>query len=314
MVVLEAESADGWEAVVSGCFVPLRCAGFESAFSGRMVHTSIDSGLSVSQVTTCGTSAERTARLADRAVSDDIHISLQRSSTGLVSQEGRGTSVGPGSVTVYATDRQYFLDYSAPDQEQFIMQVSRSSLSLPVGMLEDAMQRLRVPGGVGAAPVRRLFAYATTVHTDGVTESSAATMRDLTEVMVRASFGEGAGIPRTSEGLRCAVRDYFREHASESGIDMDQVAGLHLISRRRLYQVFEEVGESPAAILRSERLAAAQKLLQAPGERTIESIAYECGFRDVGTFTRAFSRTYGCTPRDYRATLDVSDHPLAVGA
>src|SRR3954453_12880561 len=34
VVVLEVESADDWETVVSGCFVPLRCAGFESSFIG----------------------------------------------------------------------------------------------------------------------------------------------------------------------------------------------------------------------------------------------------------------------------------------
>ncbi|HIY65643.1 MAG TPA: helix-turn-helix domain-containing protein [Candidatus Agrococcus pullicola] len=75
----------------------------------------------------------------------------------------------------------------------------------------------------------------------------------------------------------------------------------HFVSRRRLYQVFEEVGLSPATFLRTERLKFAERLLTSSQDTTIEWIAYESGFRDTTTFTRAFKRMFGCTPRDWRA-------------
>ncbi len=301
MVVLDVESADDWETIVSGCFVPLRCAGFEPRFAGRMEHESLDERLSVSLVTTCGTSAERTERLADRAESDDIHLSLQRSSRGIVSQEGHAASVRPGSVSVYATDRPYYLDYSWSDQQQLIVQVSRSSLGAPSAMIEQAMQRLAVPGGWDARAARNLFSYAGALPLEHGRVQVAETLRDLAAVMIRSSFGEGSGIPRTSGGLRHAVHEYFREHATEPGIDMDHVANRHFVSRRRLYQVFEEVGESPARVLRGERMRVAEELLRSAPERTVESVAYDSGFRDVTTFTRAFSRAHGRTPSEWRA-------------
>ncbi|GAA5038718.1 helix-turn-helix domain-containing protein [Microbacterium fluvii] len=300
MDVLEAESADDWETVVSGCFVPLRCAGFEARFTGRMEHVALDPRLSVSMVTTCGTSADRTERLADRANSDDIHLSLQRSSSGTVVADGQSASVRKGSVTVYATDRPYYLDYSRPDQQQLIVQVSRRSLGLPVEMIEDAMRRLALPDGWRAPAARNLFSYAA-VTLEDARESTAETMRDLASVMIRSSFGEGSGVPRTSGGLRHAVQEYFRIHATRSGIDMDQIAREHFVSRRRLYQVFEEVGQSPATFLRTERLRRARRLLSDAPDRTIEWIAYESGFRDLTTFTRAFRREHGCTPREWRS-------------
>lgn len=306
MVVLEAESADGWETVVSGCFVPLRCAGFESDFSGRMEHTAIDERLSVSLVTTCGTSAERTERLAALAQSDDIHVSLQRSSSGTVSQCGRSTSVRPGSVTVYATDRQYYLDYSRRDQQQLIVQVSRSSLQVPTRMLEAAMRRLAVPGGVGSVAARNLFSYAARQPEAASADDTAATTRDLLSVMLHSSFGEGSMVPRTSAGLRHAVQEYLRANATDRGIDMDQVARAHFVSRRRLYQVFEQVGVSPARFLREERLRVATRMLadRRRDPRTIEQIAYAAGFDDLRTFARAFRRAYECSPSEWQTTAD----------
>jgi AraC-like DNA-binding protein len=303
--VLEAESADDWETVVSGCFVPLRCAGFEDRFTGRMEHVGFDRGLSLSRVTTSGTSADRTARLAGRAESDDIHISLQCSSRGIVVAGGGSTAVRPGSVSLYATDRPYYLDYSWSDQQQLIVQVSRQSLGLPGRMLEDAMARLAVPGGRREAPVSNLFTYAA-APTGGAKTKDAAVLRDLAAVMIRASFGEGGGIPRTSGGLRHAVQEYLRRHATRRGMDMDEVARAHFISRRRLYQVFDEAGTSPAAFLRTERLRRAEGLLAQTPRRTVDWVAFESGFRDVTTFTRAFQRQHGCTPREWRAEAQPS--------
>jgi AraC-like DNA-binding protein len=304
VVVLEAESADGWETVVSGCFVPLRCAGFESDFTGRMEHTAIDDRLSVSLVTTCGTSAERTERLASMADSDDVHVSLQRSSSGTVSQCGRSAAVRRGSVTIYATDRQYYLDYSRRDQQQLIVQVSRSSLPVPPAMLEAAMRRLAVPGGLGSVAARNLFSYtARRLEATDADDAVAATTRDLLSVMLLSSFGEGSTVPRTSAGLRHAVQEFLRSNATTRGLDMDQVARAHFVSRRRLYQAFEQGDVSPAQFLREERLRAAARLLadRAGGPHTIEQVAYASGFDDLRTFARAFHRAYGCSPSEWRA-------------
>ncbi|MBE1878997.1 AraC family transcriptional regulator [Myceligenerans pegani] len=303
MVVLEAEHADSWETLVSECFVPLRCARFEPAFSGRMEHTPLDDSLSVSLATSSGHCSERTERLAARAAGDDLHISLQRSSTGTVSQGGRSASVRPGSVVVYATDRPYYVDYSRPGQQQLLVQVSRSSLGLPERMVEAATDRLAVPGGQQEAAVHNLFSYVATLPDGAGPPLVADVTRDLARVMVRTSFGDGPVVPRTSGGLRHTIREFLRAHATMPGLDIDHVARSHFVSRRRLYQVFEQVGLTPAAFLRSERLRVAARLLTdaSVAARTVEQVAYASGFDDVGTFTRAFRREHGCTPREWRA-------------
>lgn len=302
MFVLEAETADDWESVVSRCFVPLRCAGFEKTFTGRMEHTPLDERISISRVTTGGTSAERTERLARGSGSDDVHISLQRSSRGLVAGDGSATSVAPGAVSIYATDRPYYLDYSWPEQEQLIVQVSRESLGLPERMLEDTMNRLAVPGGVRDVAARGLFSYVADPPLAASPLESAHVARDLACVMIRSSFRDGTVAPRTSGGLRHMAQQFLREHATTPGIDMADVAQHHFVSRRRLYQAFESAGTTPAAYLRAERVRRAARVLEDPeSAMSIEQIARASGFDDVTTFTRAFRRAHGQTPRDWRA-------------
>lgn len=49
----------------------------------------------------------------------------------------------------------------------------------------------------------------------------------------------------------------------------------------------------------SLRLEAAAGMLLKDDE-TIERIAYSCGYRDKSTFYRAFTKMYGCSPKEYR--------------
>ena len=66
--------------------------------------------------------------------------------------------------------------------------------------------------------------------------------------------------------------------------------------------MFEADGTTPAAYLRSVRLAAAAETLVQPRPVRITEIAYACGFNDPLTFSRAFRREYGVTPREWRAS------------
>lgn len=177
--------------------------------------------------------------------------------------------------------------------------MSRSSLGLPPRLLEASMSRLAVPGGVASAAASDLFSYAT-LPGQGSKPKDPAVVRDLAGAMIRGSFGEGS-TPRTAGGLRHAVEEYLRRHAPRQGLDMDEVAGAHFVSRRRLYQLFDD-GVSPALFLRMERLRRAEGLLQQTPRLTMDAVAFRSGFADVTTFTRAFVRHHGCTPSEWRAT------------
>ena len=56
-------------------------------------------------------------------------------------------------------------------------------------------------------------------------------------------------------------------------------------------------------LIRDRRMAEAQRLLAAPGARSlaIATIAYRTGFADPAYFSRVFREATGLSPRDFRA-------------
>lgn len=300
--VAEVHSADAWQALISNCLVPLACQDFEADFVGRVELTQLDDGLAVAHATSSGHSSSRTEWLARRAHSDDLHLSLQQASHGTVSSGSRTVAVRPGSVSVYPTDAPYYVDYSASDQQQLLVQVSRSSVRLPRGMLAEAADRVALPRVQQAPAARALFSYAADLPADEDPVEVAAVVRDLASVMIHSAFTSAPVTPHTTCGLRHTLRQHLREHVFDRDLTMDEVARRHGVSRRRLYQVFEADGTTPAAYLRSVRLAAAAEMLERPRSATITEIAYACGFNDPLTFSRAFRRAYGVTPREWRSS------------
>lgn len=297
-MILLADSADEWEQVVSDCFVPLRCLAFEDSFHGRIEFERFGSSVSVSKVNTDGLSAERSRRLGLGSSADDLHISLQLSSTGIVSQDGHSAVVRPRSITTYATDRPYHLDYSAPSQNQLIIQISRRMLGVPEEMVAAARRRLRVSPSISS---RLLFDFVSDLHQTAppTGESRSAVTADLTAAMLRTSFASHRVLPTTRTGLLLAIEDHMRANLTRK-MDIEAVAAAFFISRRSLYQLFELRSVSPADYLRRLRLSAAADSLRAGDPQLISDIAYCAGFTDTTTFTRAFRRAYGMTPTEFR--------------
>ncbi|MCP3916202.1 MAG: AraC family transcriptional regulator [bacterium] len=93
--------------------------------------------------------------------------------------------------------------------------------------------------------------------------------------------------------------DELDDHFFEA-TNLDEAAMGLGISRRRFTQLFRQVtGTSWLAYVRRLRVEHAQRLLEQT-ERTVLSIAFECGFEDLSTFYRAFKREVGESPNQWR--------------
>jgi AraC-like DNA-binding protein len=84
---------------------------------------------------------------------------------------------------------------------------------------------------------------------------------------------------------------------------LDKVASAACLSPYHFHRLFREVfGETPNRYLQRRRLANAQELLRST-ERTVTEICLELGFESMTSFSALFRRIYGCSPREYRASL-----------
>ena len=94
------------------------------------------------------------------------------------------------------------------------------------------------------------------------------------------------------------MQDYIEKNRSEA-ISLSGLARASLFSPWYAYRLFRAcLGLTPAEYIRKYRLTQAAKQLR-NGETKVIDAAYDAGFSNVDTFTRAFYREFGLNPSDY---------------
>lgn len=101
------------------------------------------------------------------------------------------------------------------------------------------------------------------------------------------------------------MQDYILAHIAED-IALAELATAANFSPWYAHRLFRELtGVSPAEYVRKLRLTEAAKRLKIEKSRITE-LAMELGFESVDGFTRAFTREFGMTPREYKL------HPVPI--
>ena len=94
------------------------------------------------------------------------------------------------------------------------------------------------------------------------------------------------------------MQDFIGENLSQE-IRLSDLAQSSLFSPWYSYRLFrEQLGITPAEYVRKLRLSRAAEALREKKAKVID-IAFDLGFTNVDTFTRAFFREFGMNPSDY---------------
>ena len=233
-----------------------------------------------------------------------IHLNLSGLST-VVSRRG-GTTLRDGDAML--------LSYSAGRTihrpglvDHRVIRLPRASLGPLVHDIDDAVLR-PIPRGTGMLNLLRGYADALfddpAVAAPQVRQLVVAQLCDLIAVTLgatrdAAAIAEGRGI-RVAR-LR-AVKDDIEAHLTDRDLTPVAVARRQRISDSYVRKLFESEGTSFSEFVLTRRLARANRVLtdQRWADRTIASIALECGFGDLSYFNRTFKRLYGAPPSDIR--------------
>ena len=93
---------------------------------------------------------------------------------------------------------------------------------------------------------------------------------------------------------------YLDSHAT-SAITMPALSRKLAVSERTLVRKFQsQIGMSPLAYLQSRRISHAKQLLES-SSLALDQIVERCGYADVASFRKLFTRLVGMTPREYRS-------------
>lgn len=127
-------------------------------------------------------------------------------------------------------------------------------------------------------------------------------LAEATQALLAAALRPAAdgGAP-TVERLQLArLKRLVRANLGAATLRPSRLAAMAGMSRSQLYRQFEPFG-GVAQFIQRERLRQARRLLADPSERRdIATLAEAVGFFDASSFSRAFRREFGCTPREAR--------------
>lgn len=156
--------------------------------------------------------------------------------------------------------------------------------------------------------LRLLFDHLLAVRRDISLLSAKKLQADLhtaLQLLVTA-YGRQAGLDGKGQAaVRAAVYAQVRRHVVSRLHDPtltpeSVLASLHL-SRASVYRIFQEDG-GIAAYIRNKRLRLAARQLMEHPQQDILPLAFNMGFNDASSFSRAFRAAFDITPRDLRKT------------
>jgi AraC-like DNA-binding protein len=218
----------------------------------------------------------------------------------LYRMEGREFRAGPGDVVVIPAGVEH--------ETIFLSDVEAGALWLArerVGEIAEAMGPAVSRRGMAPAVLRdasRVVPLARVLRAE-IEEAGAghllavdALAEALSVEMLRAAPARAAPAsakdPRLDSALELVHASYARP------LTVAEMAGAAKMSRFHFSRAFRDaVGESPYQYLSRVRLARASEMLRR-GHHSVTEAAIAVGMPDLGRFSRAFRRAFGCRPHE----------------
>lgn len=132
----------------------------------------------------------------------------------------------------------------------------------------------------------------------------AAHVADLVALIAHADPGAPAA---EICGVRAArlqvVKSDITRNLGACGLSVAAVAARQGVTPRYIHRLFESEGATFSEYVLDRRLCAARRLLtnRRLADRSVASVAYDCGFGDLSYFNRTFRRRYNATPTEVRS-------------
>ena len=114
---------------------------------------------------------------------------------------------------------------------------------------------------------------------------------------------DNSDLSKPEDAFVIKVKEIIETHLADFDLNVEQIAKeLHLSHSQFGRKLDALTGYSPKRFIRFIRLNKSKELLQDP-ERSITSVAFDCGFNDPSYFSRVFKKEIGKTPAIWREEL-----------
>ncbi|MFI6079689.1 helix-turn-helix domain-containing protein [Streptomyces sp. NPDC051217] len=262
--------------------------------------------VSVSTIRGNSLSIRRTQNASQDNVEQTVVLTMQLSGTCVVRQNEREAVVRPGEFVIHDNSQPFVLS-GTQAVEQITVSVPRNVLALPSSVLRAASARTIDPSHPTAEVAATYFRQL--VHSTGPDHNREPDLLgpsciELIRALIATTQDQRSDVAAEPphRTLQQHVMTYLRAHLGDSDLSASRVAAEHHISVRQLYLVLSRAGISLGDWIRTQRLEESRRELVSPRGRhaTIESVARRWGFASASHFSRAFKKTYGMSPRQWR--------------
>ncbi|MGT2433597.1 helix-turn-helix domain-containing protein [Cupriavidus basilensis] len=262
--------------------------------------------------------AHRVAREPRHAAASDagfFKIFWQLSGQSRVAQRGNEASLEPGMWSIYDTAQPYSIEMADRCRVLVLLVPQERAFGWRQAAASLGGRALR---GEGAARIA-LSALGAMLH-DTCSghlldyQGQTVLQDSVVSLMETALQGADTRPPALGDGADAAVARHLGEarmHRLAEFIDAQlhdpelsaqRLAAVLNVSRRTLYNLFRESGQTPHAYILSRRLRQAAVRLSGSADagRSITEIAFALGFADAAHFSRVFHERFGMSPSQWR--------------
>ncbi|SFV12439.1 helix-turn-helix domain-containing protein [Pseudoduganella namucuonensis] len=215
---------------------------------------------------------------------------------------GKEHVLQPRQWTVYETGSEYAIEVDETATFLALMLLDTEG----AGLL-PALRRLRGrPLAVtGAASVALATLDSLLKEGASLDRRSEEFIQDTIIALLDCALRQDSAVPAPSptrpDRLR-AIQQFIRENLADPELSPEKISNIYGMSRRSLYTMFLDAGNTPAAFLLSTRLVAAVSMFENHScrNRSVTDIAFECGFANMSHFSRVFRQRFGMSPGEWR--------------
>ena len=237
-----------------------------------------------------------------------VFLSMVLKGEATVIQGSRATKLLGGDLVLFDSGRPYEFIVEQP-LEQILLRLRRSDVEDRLGNLSD-VTACKVSSGGGVGRLMKTIVHDIYTQIDAIGLSAARTVHNSLLDLVGAGFTDlrhdhDAHLSEYQYKLMQRIIEYIDRHALDPALTCTSVASSFGISERYIRKLFSDSDRSVFERIWHRRLEEAKRRLATGGafQKSVRTIAFECGFKDAPHFGRSFKDKYGMTPREFRMTF-----------